>query len=354
MERIAIDAMGGDHAPEAPVAGALQAVHARPTMSVALVGDAAQIERLLGEDCNHPRIRVVPASEVIHTAEAPVQAVRKKPDSSMVQTIRQVLDGQADAVISAGNTGALMAAGLFILGRMPGIDRPALSALLPVFRGWGMMMLDVGANLDPKPQHLHQYGLMGSLYCQQVFGIDHPRVALLNVGEEESKGPPLVKDAYQLLHADPRIHFVGNVEGRELLQGKADVVVTDGFAGNIALKLTEGVARDVLGELKAMFYKNWRTKWAALSIRNELKGLQDRMDYQEYGAAPLLGLQQMVFKCHGASHAKAFRQAAFVAAKYIEKGSQDRMRERILEGDGNDPTGSGAGAWDIRSRQSAD
>ncbi|MDA8193800.1 MAG: phosphate acyltransferase PlsX [Thermaerobacter sp.] len=352
--RIAIDAMGGDHAPDSPVAGAREAVHAHPSVEAILVGDPKRIGRLLGEDAHHPRIRVVPASEVIEMAESPVHAVRKKTDSSMVRAIRLIPSGAADAVISAGNTGALMAAGLFILGRMPGIERPALTAILPVFQGWGLLLLDVGANLDPKPSQMYQYGLMGSLYCHEVYGIDRPRVALLNVGVEAGKGTPLVKETHHLLKKDSRLHFIGNLEARELLQGKADVVVADGFSGNIALKLTEGLARDLMGELRAMFLANWRSKLSAFFLRDGLRRLKGLLDYQEYGGAPLLGLDQALYKCHGSSEPKAFRQAILIAEKHCARGSQARIRDRIQEGDFHGHTGGGSGTWDVRPGENFD
>lgn len=346
--RVALDAMGGDNAPEAPVEGARRAVREHEGVEVILVGDAKRIQRILGDDAKHPRIAIHSTSEVIEMAEAPVRAVRNKTDSSMVQAIQLVESGQADAAISAGNTGALMAAGLFIGGRMPAVERPALTAILPVFQGWGVLLLDVGANLDPKPEQLHQYGLMGSLYCREVYHLEKPRVALLNVGAEAGKGPPLYKEAYRLLRRDPRLHFVGNLEARDLLQGKADVVVADGFSGNIALKLTEGLARDILGELRRLVMADWKSRLAALGLKKGLYGLKDRLDYQEYGGVPLLGLDRVIYKCHGSSEARAFERAVLVADDYCAQGVHERIRQLIREGDGGEQTGSGSGTWDLR------
>lgn len=323
--------MGGDYAPQAPVAGSLLAVQKNPDIEVVLVGKEPDIEEHLGSHRNHPRIRIVPASEVIEMTDVPVQAIRKKTDSSMVRAMHFLKEGQAEAVISAGNTGALMASGLFIVGRMPEIERPALTAVMPVFQGWGLLLLDVGANLDPKPTQLFQYALMGSLYCREVYGISEPRVALLNVGEEAGKGPPLVREAYELLDQS-ELNFVGNVESRELLQGHADVVVCDGFSGNMVLKLTEGLARDIMAEFKAILMKNFQTKLAAMVLREGLTTLKNRLDYQEYGGAPLLGLDRMVYKCHGSSQSRAFEKAVQVAHHYGTQGTQERIRQYFVGG----------------------
>ncbi len=328
--KIAVDAMGGDHAPSAPILGALQAVENIEDLEIVLVGDHDEITSIWKDRPRHTRVHIHHAPEVIGMGEAPVQAVRRKPDSSMVQAMRLAQSGKADAVISAGNTGALMTAGLFVVGRMSGIERPALSALLPVMRGWGLLLLDVGANLDPKASQLVQYGIMGAYYCQEVYGIDNPRVGLLNVGEEPRKGTPLVRETYERLEKSG-LNFVGNIEARELLQGHADVVVTDGFSGNIALKLTEGVARDLMGELKGLLTQNFATKLAAYFLKDGLMALKRRMDYQEYGGAPLLGLEQIVYKVHGASQSKAFNSAIRLAYNYCHKNTQNRLRERVRE-----------------------
>lgn len=328
--KIAVDAMGGDYAPSAPVMGSLQAINAISNIEVVLVGDHDRIISLIKDTPRHTRLHIHHAADVIDMGEAPVQAVRRKPDSSLVQAMRLVKAGEADAVISAGNTGALMAAGLFILGRMTGIERPALSALLPSMKGWGMLLLDVGANLDPKPSQLVQYGIMGSYYCQEVYNIKNPRVGLLNVGEEPRKGPPLIRETYERMERSG-LNFVGNIESRELMQGRADVVVADGFSGNIALKLTEGVGRDLIAEIKAILLQNWKTKIAAYLLKDGLTALKRRMDYQEYGGAPLLGLDQIVYKVHGSSQDKAFYSAIQVAHSFCQKNTQTRLRERVRE-----------------------
>ncbi|AUW94524.1 MAG: phosphate acyltransferase PlsX [Sulfobacillus thermosulfidooxidans] len=332
--KIAVDAMGGDNAPLAPVQGALSALEEIGDLEIVLVGDVDRIKPLLRDKPRQTRLILHHAPDVIGMGEAPVQAVRRKPDSSMVQAIKLVKQQEAMAVISAGNTGALMTAGLFIIGRMPGIERPALSALLPVMKGWGVLLLDVGANLDPKPSQLVQYGVMGAYYCQEVYGIPNPRVGLLNVGEEPRKGTPLARETYERLRQSD-LNFVGNIESRELLQGRADVVVSDGFSGNIALKLTEGLARDLMGEFKKVLLANFKTKIAAWMLKDGLMALKRRMDYEEYGGAPLLGLDQIVYKVHGASQQRAFHTAITLAYSYCHKHTQDRIRERVREEEAN-------------------
>lgn len=324
--------MGGDAAPRAAIVGARAAVEERPDVTVLLVGDRRPIGHDLWAETSHPRLEWVQAAEIIDTAESPVQAVRKKRDSSLVRTIQLVRDGQAEAAISAGNTGALMAAGLFVLGRLPGIERPALSAILPSFQGWGVLMLDVGANLEPRPYQLYQYGVMGSIYCREVYQIDSPRVALLNVGVEPEKGPLLMREAHELLAQDDDLNFVGNLEPRELLQGHADIVVTEGFAGNVALKAIEGAARDIFREVRGALLGGLRQKIGALLVRDGFAALRNRWDYQEQGGAPLLGLNQIVYKCHGSSDERAFYRTLLRADDYCRHDSQTRIRERIKEG----------------------
>ena len=327
--RIGVDAMGGDYAPEAPVRGAIMAIEACRDLSITLVGDESSIDQHLGSYRDHPQISVLPTTEVIAMEDEPVAAVRNKRHSSMVEAMHALKVGTVDAVVSAGNTGALMASGLFYLGRMGGVDRPALTALFPSVKSWGVLLLDVGANLDPKPVHLVQYALLGALYCQEALDIARPKVGLLNVGTEAQKGPKSIQEAYRRLSQFDAIEFVGNVESRELLQGKADVVVCGGFVGNIALKLTEGVARDLFHEIRAAFNASWLTRIAGLAVRPKLRKLVRAMDYQATGGAPLLGLDGIVYKCHGSSEARAFHSALKMARSYIERNSHQRIRERL-------------------------
>jgi len=303
--KLAIDAMGGDNAPKEIVLGAMKAVQAFSDIHITLVGDENQIKETL---TSHERISVLHTSEVILGTDEPVRAVRRKKSASMVLAAQQVADGAADACISAGNTGALMAAGLFVVGRIKGIDRPALAPTLPTIGGEGFLLLDVGANADAKPEHLLQNAIMGSIYSQKVRGIEKPRVGLLNIGTEEKKGNELTKHAFDLLkNAD--INFIGNVEARDLLDGVADVVVTDGFTGNMVLKTIEGTALSMFKMLKTALMSSFTSKLAAAVLKPNLKTLKNTLDYSEYGGAALFGIKAPVIKAHGSSDAQAIYSA---------------------------------------------
>jgi glycerol-3-phosphate acyltransferase PlsX len=306
--RIAIDAMGGDHAPQSNVEGALLAATEWKDVEIILVGDQAQIESLLMGKEVPSNLSIQNASEVITSEDEPVKAVRRKRDASMVVAGRLLKEGKADAMISAGNTGALMATGLLVVGRMGGIERPALAPMIPTLDDVGVLALDIGANMDSKPQHLAQFGLMGSLYRQKVQGIAKPRVGLLNVGVEPGKGNELTKEAYPLLQEMP-IHFVGNVEARDVMVGNCDVLVCDGFAGNILLKTIEGTAGAMFSLLKEQFSQSLKSKIGAAILMPQLKGIKKKMDYSETGGAPLLGLSSLVMKSHGSSSGNAIKNA---------------------------------------------
>lgn len=303
--KIAIDAMGGDHAPKEVVLGAMRAVKEYADLSILLVGDEAQIKQYLTP---HERIEILHTEEQILATDEPVRAVRRKKQASMVLAAQQVADGQADACISAGNTGALMAAGLFVVGRIKGIERPALAPTLPTLNGDGFVFLDVGANAEARPEHLVQFAIMGSVYAEKVRGIEKPRVALLNIGTEQKKGNDLTKATFALLQDAP-INFVGNVESRELMNGVADVVVTDGFTGNMVLKTIEGTAMNLFKMIKEAMMSNVKSKLAAVALKPELKVIKNKMDYSEYGGAGLFGLKAPVIKAHGSSDSNAFFNA---------------------------------------------
>ncbi|WP_407267993.1 phosphate acyltransferase PlsX [Radiobacillus sp. PE A8.2] len=313
--KIAIDAMGGDHAPKEIVLGAMEAVKKIPGLEITLVGDQDKINSYLTDNRN---IQVIHTTEMITSDDEPVRAVRRKKDASLVLMANEVKEKRVDACISAGNTGALMSAGLFVVGRIKGIDRPALSPTLPTLDGKGFLLLDVGANVDAKAQHLVQYAIMGSIYVENVRGIASPKVGLLNVGTEEGKGNDLTKKAYELLKDAP-INFIGNVEARDLLEGVADVVVTDGFSGNIALKTIEGTAMTMFSMLKKVLTGSVKTKIAAGFIKSDLKGLKDQLDYSEYGGAGLFGLAAPVIKAHGSSNARAVFNAIKQACDMVEQ-----------------------------------
>ncbi|AJD90963.1 phosphate acyltransferase [Jeotgalibacillus malaysiensis] len=302
---IAVDAMGGDHAPGEIVKGAVKAAAENPSLTIKLYGDEKQIQPLLNQQKN---IEVIHTDEVILSTDEPVRAVRRKKNASMVLMAQAVKDQEADACVSAGNTGALMAAGLFVVGRIKGIDRPALSPTLPTIDGQGFVMLDLGANADAKPEHILQYAVMGSIYAEQVRGIKNPTVGLLNIGTEEGKGNELTKQAYALLEQSG-LNFVGNVESRDLLNGVSDVVVTDGFTGNMVLKTIEGTAQALFGMLKETFTSSLKTKLAAGLVKSDLRALKGKLDYTEYGGAGLFGLNAPVIKAHGSSNETAVYNA---------------------------------------------
>ncbi len=323
--RIVIDAMGGDHAPKEIVLGAQAAIKDFKDLSITLVGNEEDIKKHL---TNSERIEIIHTTEKITSEDEPVKAVRKKKNASLVLMANEVKENKADACISAGNKGALMSAGLFIVGRIKGIERPALSPTLPTKDGKGFLLLDVGANVDAKAQHLAQYALMGSIYAEKVRGITSPKVGLLNVGTEAGKGNDLTKKAYEKMEELP-INFIGNVEARSLLEGGCDVVVTDGFSGNIALKTVEGTALTLFSMMKNKFMTNTKTKIAALLAKKELKGLKDELDYSEYGGAGLFGLKSPVIKAHGSSDQRAIYSAIKQAMQMVELNVTGKIEEAV-------------------------
>jgi len=297
--------MGGDNAPKEVIEGVYKALEEFGDISVQLYGHQEKMQPFLKQ---HERLNVIHCEEIIEATDDPVRAVRRKKGASMVQMAQAVKDGRADACISAGNTGALMAAGLFVVGRIDGVDRPALAPTLPTIDGKGFVMLDMGANAEARPEHLVQYAVMGSIYAEKVRGIQNPTVGLLNIGTEEKKGNDLTKAAFPLLKEAP-VNFIGNVESRDLLNGAADVVVTDGFTGNMVLKTIEGTAMNVFAMIKDVFMSSTKTKLAALLVKNDLNGLKGMLDYSEYGGAGLFGLKAPVIKAHGSSNANALFNA---------------------------------------------
>lgn len=331
--RIAIDAMGGDHAPKEIVLGAVKAVQQFSDLEITLFGKEEAVRPFLSET---DRIQLVHTEEVIEATDEPVRAVRRKKQASMVLMAEEVKQGRADACISAGNTGALMAAGLFIVGRIEGIERPALAPTLPTLDGKGFVFLDVGANVDARPEHLLQYALMGSIYAEKARGIAKPRVGLLNVGTEDQKGNDLAKRAFQLMQS-ANIHFVGNVEARDLLEGVADVVVTDGFTGNVALKTIEGTAISMFTMLKEALTSSFSSKLAAAVLKPKLLDIKKKMDYSEYGGAALFGLNAPVIKAHGSSDANAIfhaiRQAREMVLHHLAETIKSELERMQKEGD---------------------
>ncbi|HEL1062240.1 TPA: phosphate acyltransferase PlsX [Streptococcus equi subsp. zooepidemicus] len=303
MKKIAIDAMGGDHAPKAIVEGVNQAIEAFSDIEIQLYGDQSRIESYLVKS---DRVSIVHTDEKINSDDEPAKAIRRKKNASMVLAARAVKDGRADAVLSAGNTGALLAAGLFIIGRIKGVDRPGLLSTLPTVDGSGFDMLDLGANAENTAEHLHQYAILGSFYAKHVRGIAKPRIGLLNNGTEATKGDSLRKEVYKLLASDSSLQFIGNVEARDLMSGVADVVVADGFTGNAVLKSIEGTAMSIMGQLKsAIAAGGVKAKLGALLLKGSLYDLKDTLDYSSAGGAVLFGLKAPLVKSHGSSDAKA-------------------------------------------------
>ncbi|HAQ08125.1 MAG TPA: phosphate acyltransferase PlsX [Bacillus bacterium] len=323
--KLAIDAMGGDHAPKEIVLGAMKAIEKFSDVHIVLVGDEKKIREHLN---NEERIDILHTEEMILATDEPARAVRRKKTASLVLAAQQVADGHADACISAGNTGALMAAGLFIVGRIEGIERPALAPTLPTVGGEGFLLLDVGANADAKPEHLVQYAIMGSVYSEKARGISRPRVGLLNIGTEEKKGNELVRNTYELLK-DADINFIGNVESRDLLEGAADVVVADGFTGNMVLKTIEGTAMSIFKMLKTALTSSLKSKMAAAVLKPDLTVLKNKMDYTEYGGAGLFGLKAPIIKAHGSSDANAVFNSIRQAREMVEKDVSGTIKAAV-------------------------
>jgi glycerol-3-phosphate acyltransferase PlsX len=310
--------MGGDFAPQEIVAGAVEAARDLG-IAVILTGPVDILEKEL-EKYEYPKelIEVVSANEIIEMGEHPARSVRKKKNASIVVANQLVKDGMANAVVSAGNTGAAMTSSLFILDRIPGISRPAIAIPIPTLKGVSVL-LDAGANADCDPEDLVQFAVMGSIYADKVLGATFPKVALLSIGEEETKGNKLTIEAHQLLKNAP-INFVGNIEGKDLLSGEVDVVVCDGFVGNTVLKLVEGLAGTLFSQIKEVFYKTPLTKLAALAVRPGIQGIRKKFDYSEYGGTILLGVNGVSLISHGRSNAKAIKNAIRAAHQAASEG----------------------------------
>ena len=323
--KIAVDAMGGDYAPEAIVKGVMLARDEFKDIEFQLYGKEAEIKKYLTDDRN---ITIVHTDEKINSEDEPVKAIRRKKQASMVLAAQAVKEGRADAVLSAGNTGALLAAGLFVVGRIKGIDRPGLMSTLPVIgKDGGFDMLDLGANADNKPEHLVKYAILGSYYAKNVRKIAQPKVALLNNGTEEMKGNEVTKKAFELLKATPEIDFIGNIEAREILEGRADVVVTDGFTGNAVLKSIEGTALSMMTLLKSSILgAGVKGKMGALLLKDSLKNLKNQMDYSKHGGAVLFGLKAPVVKAHGS----AKEEAVYATIKQIHTMLESHVVEKLV------------------------
>lgn len=327
--RIAIDCMGGDHGPSVTVPAAIHFLAEHPAAHLVLVGQEDVLRPLLGAEAGNSRLRVVHATEVVGMDESPALALRNKKDSSMRVAINLVKAGEADVCVSAGNTGALMAISRFVLKMLPGIDRPAICAPLPT-AGGHTHMLDLGANVDCGPEHLLQFGIMGAMLVEAMEHKERPTVGILNIGEEEIKGNEVVKAAAELLRASG-LNFVGNVEGDGIYKGEADVIVCDGFVGNVALKTSEGLAQMLASALKSEFKRNWLTKLAALIAISVLNNFKKRFDHRRYNGAILLGLKGISVKSHGSADELAFGTAISRAYDAAENRALERISARMAQ-----------------------
>ena len=331
LVRVAVDAMGGDYAPAEPVKGAVEALLENEKIFVYLTGREEEIRRELSK-YTYPkdRLEVVPASEVIETGEPPVAAIQKKKDSSRVVGLTMVRKGQADAFVSSGSTGAVLVGGQAIVRKIKGVERAPLAPLIPTEKGVSLL-IDCGANVDARPNHLVQFAAMGSIYMEYVLGVKKPRVAIVNIGAEEEKGNALVKETFPLLKECRDIHFIGNIEARDIPKGGADVIVTEAFVGNVILKLYEGVASTLIHAVKGGMLSSLRSKIGALLVKPALKRTLKSFDASEYGGAPLLGLRGLVVKTHGSAKAVEIRHSIQQCLQFREQGLNEKIQQYLLE-----------------------
>lgn len=330
--RVALDAMGGDNAPSEIIKGAVEAVNKRKDIQVVIVGKEDVIKSELAKySYDKEQIEIHHASEVIETAEPPVKAIRKKKDSSIVVAMNLVKKGEADAFVSAGSSGAVLVGGQVIVGRIKGVERPPLAPLLPTKKGFSLL-IDCGANVDARPSHLVQFAKMGSIYMEHVMGVRNPKVAIVNIGAEEEKGNALVKETFPMLKECPDINFTGSIEARNIPYGDADVIVCEAFAGNIILKLYEGVGSVLVDKLKEGMMKSLRSKIGALLVKPALKETMKGFDASEYGGAPLLGLNGLVVKTHGNSKAREVCNSIIQCVTFKEQKINEKIRDCIQNG----------------------
>ncbi len=327
---VAVDAMGGDNAPAEVVKGAVEAVTESNKVKVFLVGREADVKAQLGRyDVPAGQIEIVDAPEVIETAEPPVEAIRSKKDSSIVKGMKLVKEGTCDAFVSAGSTGAVLVGGQILVGRIKGIQRAPLAPVIPTTSGVALL-IDCGANVDARPSHLVQFARMGSIYMEHIMGVKNPRVGIVNIGAEEEKGNALVKETFPLLKACDDINFIGSVEARDIPSGGADVVVCEAFVGNVILKMYEGVGGALIQEVKKGMLSTLRSKIGALLVKPALKETLKAFDLEQYGGAPLLGLNGLVVKTHGSSKAVEVKNSILQCIAFKEQKINDRIREQIV------------------------
>lgn len=329
ITKVALDAMGGDNAPAQIVKGAVDALKREEGIHVFLIGREEAVRKELAQyQYDESRIEIVNATEVIETAEPPVNAIRKKKDSSIVVGMKMVKEGQADAFVSAGSSGAILVGGQVIVGRIKGVERPPLAPLMPTEKG-ASLLVDCGANVDARPSHLVQFAKMGSIYMKHVVGIENPTVGIVNIGAEEEKGNALVKETFPLLKEEKDINFIGSVEAREIPSGQADVIVCEAFAGNIILKLFEGVGNTLIRQIKKGMMGSLRSKIGAFLVKPALKETLKGFDVSEHGGAPLLGLNGLVVKTHGSSKAKEISNTLVQCVTFKKQRINEKIRESI-------------------------
>lgn len=329
ITKVVLDAMGGDNAPKEMVKGAVEAVSKEAGLKVILVGREEEItSELSSYNYKKEQIEVVNATEVIETAEPPVNAIRRKKDSSIVVGMKMVKKGEADAFVSAGSSGAILVGGQTIVGRLKGVERPPLAPLIPTEKGVSLL-IDCGANVDARPSHLVQFAKMGSIYMEHIVGIKNPKVAIVNIGAEEEKGNALVKETFPLLKETKGINFTGSIEAREIPHGQADVIVCEAFTGNVILKLTEGLASTLVGKIKEGMMSTLRSKIGALLVKPALKATLKEFDASEYGGAPLLGLNGLVVKTHGSAKAKEVSNTLIQCVTFKDQKINEKIKECI-------------------------
>ena len=329
ITKVVLDAMGGDNAPKEMVKGAVEAVSKEAGLKVILVGREEEItSELSSYNYKKEQIEVVNATEVIETAEPPVNAIRRKKDSSIVVGMKMVKKGEADAFVSAGSSGAILVGGQTIVGRLKGVERPPLAPLIPTEKGVSLL-IDCGANVDARPSHLVQFAKMGSIYMEHIVGIKNPKVAIVNIGAEEEKGNALVKETFPLLKETKGINFTGSIEAREIPHGQADVIVCEAFTGNVILKLTEGLASTLVGKIKEGMMSTLRSKIGALLVKPALKATLKEFDASEYGGAPLLGLNGLVVKTHGSAKAKEVSNTLIQCVTFKNQKIIEKIKECI-------------------------
>lgn len=330
MTKVAVDAMGGDNAPAEIIKGAIEAVMENSRIKVYLTGRQDAIKKeLVQYTYNKEQIEIVNAEEIIETAEPPVMAIRKKKDSSIVVALNLVKDGVCDAFVSAGSSGAVLVGGQLIVGRIKGIERPPLAPLIPTGTGCSLL-IDCGANVDARPSHLVQFAKMGSVYMESVMGVPNPKVAIVNIGAEEEKGNALVKETFPLLKNCPEINFIGSIEARDIPTGYADVIVCEAFAGNIILKLYEGVGATLIKKVKTGMMSSLRSKIGALLVKPALKATLKGFSLEEHGGAPLLGLNGLVVKTHGSSKAVEIKNSILQCVTFKEQKINEKIREKVI------------------------